>query len=395
MAASKTTCFSRKTIRKNSIRIIESILGIAFLVIMLFCIQTTAKAEPQPIIKDDAELLTATEENALYKEMLPICKYGTPMLWTTNEDGGYKTLSRQFHENQCPDEKSWTLFTINMETRQISIFSDGDIYLYINSDVAMSITEKTYQMASQGKYYDCASRAFSEIVNTLSTQGRDPILFRNIEWGVPFPTVRDSFSNPLKFQNLVDEEFYSTRSVEYDLYDKKVYDFDERVSASYYKRSKDLSGAKTDFSGFKVAGYEVEEMQLKFAAIPDENGLILPDDEHTYFYFAKYVISAQTDNLDSAAKDLKKKLISLYGEPDDYFEQGTLFKFDKYTVWYGGKGTVLVLYIYEPQDLYGSDSVEKIEIRYGTLEGNTVLKKANEAAIFTREQNISTDVDGL
>ena len=51
----------------------------------------SALAERTPIIRDDADLLSASEEEALREAMLPVCEYGTPVFWTTTQSGNYWT----------------------------------------------------------------------------------------------------------------------------------------------------------------------------------------------------------------------------------------------------------------------------------------------------------------
>ena len=155
-----------------------------------------------------------------------------------------------------------------MKTRQISIYSEGNIYETITSKVASSITDNVYKSAGSGRYLECASNTFSQIQDYLSNQSnstvvrgkheRAPILFRNIEWGVSYPAVRAAF-NGLLYETMVDGKFFTSEEVEYDLFDdKKAKYYDERVADSDYERESTLLGKPTNFTGFKVAGYEVK-----------------------------------------------------------------------------------------------------------------------------------------
>ena len=54
-----------------------------------------------------------------------------------------------------------------MDNREIYIFSDGNNYRYITSDKAYSITDNVYRYASDGNYYECARKAFSQIRDVL------------------------------------------------------------------------------------------------------------------------------------------------------------------------------------------------------------------------------------
>ena len=117
-----------------------------------------------PWIQDDADLLTAAEEEELYTDMLPLCEYGTPLFWTTNEAGDYYTQAERFYHSRLDERESGTLLVINMYARQLTIFSDGDIHRAVNRGDAETITDNIYRLAGRGEYYECASSAFSQIL---------------------------------------------------------------------------------------------------------------------------------------------------------------------------------------------------------------------------------------
>ena len=50
-----------------------------------------------------------------------------------------------------------------MDNREIYIFSDGRNYNVITSNKAYSITDNVYRLATNEKYYECASKAFTQI----------------------------------------------------------------------------------------------------------------------------------------------------------------------------------------------------------------------------------------
>ncbi len=145
----------------------KKVLAVFFMVILALLWQISAVADNLPIIKDEAELLTEEEEASLYQEMLPICQYGIPVMWTTNEDGEFRTLIPAFSQRQSLGGESWTVFMINMKTRVIAIYSNGELWKYITTDVANEITGNIYKLAGAGQYYDCASAAFAQIISVL------------------------------------------------------------------------------------------------------------------------------------------------------------------------------------------------------------------------------------
>ena len=141
---------------------IPVILALAMILFLL-----SGGAEPVPYIQDDADLLTAEEEEKLYQDMMPLCEYGEPMFWTTQESGDYYSLARQFYHSRLGNKESGTLFVINMHARQLTIFSDGAIYRVVNTGEAETITDNVFRMAGKGEYYACASSVFDQILRLM------------------------------------------------------------------------------------------------------------------------------------------------------------------------------------------------------------------------------------
>ena len=137
-------------------------------VVMILCLLLSlpAYAANEPIIADDADLLSYEEEQSLYETMLEICEYGTPMFWTTRQSGNDQILVENFYRSRIGTE-SGTLFVINMNSRLLTVFSDGAIYRTITTAEANSITDNVYRYASSGDYYQCASKVFSQIGKLL------------------------------------------------------------------------------------------------------------------------------------------------------------------------------------------------------------------------------------
>ena len=141
-------------------------IGILILTGILLWLSASAGAESSqilPFIQDDADLLTDAEEQALYEDMLPVCEYGAPMFWTTRETGDYESLARSFFHKRLANRVSGTLFVINMHARQLTIFSDGQIYRVVTNGEAETITDNVYRMAGREEYYECARSVFQQI----------------------------------------------------------------------------------------------------------------------------------------------------------------------------------------------------------------------------------------
>ena len=134
--------------------------------LLVFLLTIPAVADNTPIIRDDADLLTDSEEQELLAVMQEICEYGTPMFWTHRESGEAEQLAEDFYHAQI-GTASGTLLAINMRSRIITVFSDGAIYRTINQSEANTITDNIYRYASAGNYYGCARSAFEQIGRLL------------------------------------------------------------------------------------------------------------------------------------------------------------------------------------------------------------------------------------
>ena len=126
----------------------------------------SANAAQTPIIRDDADLLTDEEEKQLYTVMESICEYGTPVFWSTTKSGNDQTLADQFYHSEL-GRTSGTLLVINMNTRVITLKSDGAISRTVTNADADTITDNIFRYARSGKYYECAESAFRQVYKLL------------------------------------------------------------------------------------------------------------------------------------------------------------------------------------------------------------------------------------
>jgi len=123
------------------------------------------------LIVDNANLLTDNEEKSLLDEMTNLTNYGNIIVLTINQNNTTTAnyASNYYHNNY--GTSSGTLFLIDMDNREIYIFSDGDNYNTITSDKAYIITDNTYKYATNEEYYKCASYSIKQI-NTLLSGGK-------------------------------------------------------------------------------------------------------------------------------------------------------------------------------------------------------------------------------
>ena len=139
----------------------------ALLLAVMGLLSCLAEAQNLPSIQDDADLLTAAEEEALYQDMLPICEYGTPLFWTTVETGDYEQLAKRYYVQKLGGGQSGTLFVINMAARQLTVMSDGAIYRVVTDGEAETVTDNVYRLAGREEYYACAQSVFQQIFALL------------------------------------------------------------------------------------------------------------------------------------------------------------------------------------------------------------------------------------
>ena len=118
-------------------------------------------------LSDSQDLLSAEEEAKLLEEMKPITAYGN-----VGFDSAYPSgrTWRSYLETYYIDyfNQDSTLFLIDMYNREIVLYSSGAIENTISKSKADSITDNVYSYASDGDYYRCASKAFSQELTVLS-----------------------------------------------------------------------------------------------------------------------------------------------------------------------------------------------------------------------------------
>lgn len=123
------------------------------------------------IIDDQADLLSDSEETVLIETMKEISEYGNVGFVSLNSNnyGSTSDFARDYY-HAIFETRSGTIFVIDMDNRKIYIFSDGEIYRTITNSYADSITDNVYKYATNGEYFTCANKAFSQILDLL--QGR-------------------------------------------------------------------------------------------------------------------------------------------------------------------------------------------------------------------------------
>ena len=133
-------------------------------------VYTNSETGYSVIIEDDASLLSNDEKSQLAETMKDITPYG---------DVAFKSIDYNPYSTSSFVEKyyhslfgtgSGTVFLIDMDNRNIWIYSDGSIYSTITTAYANVITDNVYTYASDKDYFSCANKAFIQEAALL--QGR-------------------------------------------------------------------------------------------------------------------------------------------------------------------------------------------------------------------------------
>ncbi len=118
-------------------------------------------------IDDTAELISYDELSNIVEAMKPITEYGHVCFHTT-WDSSYDTASyADWYYHTYFGTASGTVFMIDMNNRQLYIFSDGYISGHITTNNANTITDNVYKIASDENYALCAQTAFEQIGSVL------------------------------------------------------------------------------------------------------------------------------------------------------------------------------------------------------------------------------------
>lgn len=119
------------------------------------------------ILEDDAGLMSEAERSQLLAQMLDITAYGNAAFKSVSSNYLSASYFAKNYYHELFGQQSGTLFLIDMDNREIYIFSDGAVYRTITGSYADTITDNVYRYASDGDYYLCASKAFEQIHTLL------------------------------------------------------------------------------------------------------------------------------------------------------------------------------------------------------------------------------------
>lgn len=120
------------------------------------------------VIDDRADLLqTRAEWNDICDVMKLMTDYADVIFATTSvNDGSARDFAKVVLDRYAVNS-SRTAFVIDMDNREIYIFSKGKVYKTITARMAETIADNTYTFATNGQYADCAVEVFLEELTLL------------------------------------------------------------------------------------------------------------------------------------------------------------------------------------------------------------------------------------
>ena len=120
------------------------------------------------VLEDDAQLLDRKEQEELAAAMRTVTAYGNAAFKSISANSYSAASFADDYYHGLFGTESGTLFLIDMDNRELYLFSDGAIYRTIGKSYADTITDNVYRYASNGDYYLCASSAFEQIGAVLA-----------------------------------------------------------------------------------------------------------------------------------------------------------------------------------------------------------------------------------
>ena len=134
--------------------------------------KTNTETGYRVVVYDGAGLLSASEMKDLASEMAPIAYYGNVAFVTTdsNSYGDIMRYSDAVYDEMFGNHANGVMLIIDMDEREISIYSDGDMHKVITDAYGYDITDNIYRYATNKEYYNCASKGFEQIYAVLKGQ---------------------------------------------------------------------------------------------------------------------------------------------------------------------------------------------------------------------------------
>ena len=138
------------------------LLGV--LLLCAFLQPVSALAADRLVVEDNADLLTSEEEEKLISDYSAITEYMDAAFITTDTPSrGTASFAEEYAIARYGNSPA-VIFIIDMYDRELYIYANGSALKTITRADSRAITDNIYKSASRGDYYECADRAFSQIL---------------------------------------------------------------------------------------------------------------------------------------------------------------------------------------------------------------------------------------
>ena len=129
--------------------------------------QTNGATGFTAVIDDSAGLLDSAEYSSVLETMMSITEYCNAGLYTYSAGSTEYVMNKAKNWGNSTFSGDYTMFIIDMSTRQLAVYSSENIYRTITQEKAYTITDNVYSYASRGQYGTCAMTAFNQMYRVL------------------------------------------------------------------------------------------------------------------------------------------------------------------------------------------------------------------------------------
>lgn len=119
-------------------------------------------------VLDEAALFSADDIAEIAEGLKSFTAFGNALVATTgvNDHATVKQLAVSFYDRAFGISEG-AVFLIDMDDREIYLYTEGDLYKKLSVKRAMAITDNVYKYASNEKYGECAKQAFAQATRVL------------------------------------------------------------------------------------------------------------------------------------------------------------------------------------------------------------------------------------
>lgn len=119
------------------------------------------------LVDDTAELLDRADHNDIIETMMNITEYCNVGLYTYDGGSTEYVINKAKAWGNSSFSGEYTMFIIDMSTRQLAVYSSEKIYQTLTQAKAYTITDNVYSYASRKQYATCAKTAFNQMYRVL------------------------------------------------------------------------------------------------------------------------------------------------------------------------------------------------------------------------------------